>query len=280
MTLEEFYRKGKEQLHDLYEEQEGVAILKLLASYVLHLEDAQLLLATKKELLPEQEEVLEASLEEVVKGVPVQYVLGGTTFYGLDLYVEPGVLIPRQETEELVDWILKEEAEAKQILDVGVGSGCITIALGRNLKNAHLTAIDVSFKALDLARENCDLYDLRPTFLSGDILKWQDYGLGQYDVIVSNPPYIREFEKKVMHRNVLEHEPETALFVPDNNPLLFYEAIAELGQVHLNEGGSLYFEINEALGEETVALLEHKAYRNVELRQDLNGKNRMVRAQK
>lgn len=264
----------------LYEEQESQAILKGMAAYLLQLDSSQLLLAKEQTIETEHMQILEDCLQQVAAGMPVQYVLGETHFHGWDLYVESGVLIPRQETEELVDWIVQQETHAQQILDVGVGSGCITVALGKALKNAQLTAFDISLKALDLARENCDRHGLRPTFLYGDILQWQKYGLDSYDVIVSNPPYVRESEKKQMHKNVLAHEPETALFVPDEKPLLFYESIADLGMQHLRKGGALYFEINEALGCQAANLVDQKGYTNIELRKDLNGKDRMLRAQK
>ncbi len=262
----------------MYDAQEAQAILRRMAAYLLPYSDAELLMKQNEELKPEAAEQLSRCVEQVATGMPLQYVLGETSFYGLDLYTDKGVLIPRPETEELVDWILKTEKSPQKILDIGVGSGCITVALGHNLKHAHLTAFDISLPALDLARENCDRYGLRPTFLYGDILQWQKYGLETYDVIVSNPPYVRELEKSLMHTNVLEHEPHEALFVSNENPLLFYEAIADLGQKHLSENGVLYFEINEYLGRETVQLLVTKGYKNIELRQDLNGKDRMVRA--
>lgn len=280
MTLQEFYDKAKLQLAKLYDEQERSAILKRLAAGLLPYTETQLLLADEIAIDSAQLERLEAALGLLERAEPIQYVLGTANFYGLDLYVEPGVLIPRQETEELVAWILEQEKQAKQILDIGVGSGCITAALGVNLKNTHLTAFDTSLKALDLARENCDRYGLRPTFLYGDVLQWQDYGLDTYDVIVSNPPYVLESEKLQMHQNVLNYEPEMALFVPDAQPLLFYESIAELGRKHLTESGVLYLEINESFGKETVDLLENKGYKNMQLRKDLNGKDRMIRAEK
>lgn len=280
MTLQEFYNKGKEQLAQLYELSEREAILKRLVSSLLGYTDAQLLLNHNETLQSEESSILEEHLKQVVAGIPVQYVLGQTHFYGLNFYIEPGVLIPRQETEELVDWILQKEQKVQQILDIGVGSGCITASLGKHLKDAHLTAFDISLEALDLARENCDRYGLRPTFLYGDILQWQKYGLDSYDVIVSNPPYVCESEKVQMHPNVLEHEPEIALFVPDENPLLFYETIADLGRKHLKDNGVLYFEINEKFGTEVQNLLEQRGYKNIMLRQDLNGKDRMLRAEK
>lgn len=280
MTLQEFYDKAKLQLAKLYDEQERSAILKRLAAGLLPYTETQLLLADEIAIDSAQLERLEAALDLLERAEPIQYVLGTANFYGLDLYVEPGVLIPRQETEELVAWILEQEKQVKQILDIGVGSGCITAALGVNLKNTHLTAFDTSLKALDLARENCDRYGLRPTFLYGDVLQWQDYGLDTYDVIVSNPPYVLESEKLQMHQNVLNYEPEMALFVPDVQPLLFYESIAELGRKHLTESGVLYLEINESFGKETVDLLENKGYKNIQLRKDLNGKDRMIRAEK
>lgn len=280
MKLVDFYKQGKERLQELYDERESLAILKRLASNVLQIEMSQLLPKQETNLSEEISQQLLYFLDALAKGTPLQYVLGEISFHGLDLYVESGVLIPRPETEELVNWILKYDKKAMQVLDIGVGSGAITAALGVNMPQAKFTAVDNSLEALDLARENCDKYQLCPTFLYGDVLQWQNLGLDTYDIIVSNPPYVREQEKKYMHENVLAHEPHNALFVPDDNPLLFYEAIANLGLQHLKNKGHLYFEINEYLGAEMINLLKSKGYTELTLRKDLNGKDRMLRAQK
>lgn len=280
MKLKEFYKIGNSVLHNLYEENEINSILKRLVGYVLQIEESQLLSKEDLKLKLEVEQQLNQALNILSQGVPIQYVLGETSFYGFDLYVQTGVLIPRQETEELVDWILKQDKDALDVLDIGVGSGAITLALGMNMPKANFTAIDNAFEALDIARENCDKYRLSPTFLYGDVLQWENLDLDCYDVIVSNPPYVRNQEKAQMHKNVLNYEPHKALFVPDDNPLLFYKEIANLGIKHLKKGGHLYFEINESMGEDMVVLLESKGYVSIELRKDINGKDRMIRAEK
>lgn len=280
MKLKIFFEQGREKLASLYTVNESRAILHRWVATLLRVEESALLMKQEEELeLPVQEELLRG-LDLLANGMPVQYLIGETPFYGLDLFIEQGVLIPRQETEELVEWILKEEDNVSQILEVGVGSGAITIALAQRFKNTLFTAIDNDLFALDLARENADKYRLRPTFLYGDVLQWQTLGLDTYDFIVSNPPYVMEKEKTVMHHNVLNYEPHNALFVPNDNPLIFYKAIADLGHKHLKNKGRLYFEINESLHDEMYAMLADKGYKDIEIRKDLNGKFRMVRAER
>lgn len=280
MKLKIFFEQGKEKLASLYTVNESRAILHRWVATLLRVEESALLMKQEEELeLSVQEELLRG-LDLLANGMPVQYLIGETPFYGLDLFIEQGVLIPRQETEELVEWILKEEDNVSQALEVGVGSGAITIALAQQFKNTLFTAIDNDLFALDLARENADKYRLRPTFLYGDVLQWQTLGLDTYDFIVSNPPYVMEKEKTAMHHNVLNYEPHNALFVPNDNPLIFYKAIADLGHKHLKNKGRLYFEINESLHDEMYAMLADKGYKDIEIRKDLNGKFRMVRAER
>lgn len=280
MKLKIFFEQGREKLASLYTVNESRAILHRWVATLLRVEESALLMKQEEELeLPVQEELLRG-LDLLANGMPVQYLIGETPFYGLDLFIEQGVLIPRQETEELVEWILKEEDNVSQALEVGVGSGAITIALAQRFKNTLFTAIDNDLFALDLARENADKYRLRPTFLYGDVLQWQTLGLDTYDFIVSNPPYVMEKEKTAMHHNVLNYEPHNALFVPNDNPLIFYKAIADLGHKHLKNKGRLYFEINESLHDEMYAMLADKGYKDIEIRKDLNGKFRMVRAER
>lgn len=280
MKLKIFFEQGKEKLASLYTVNESRAILHRWVATLLRVEESALLMKQEEELeLSVQEELLRG-LDLLANGMPVQYLIGETPFYGLDLFIEQGVLIPRQETEELVEWILKEEDNVSQALEVGVGSGAITIALAQRFKNTLFTAIDNDLFALDLARENADKYRLRPTFLYGDVLQWQTLGLDTYDFIVSNPPYVMEKEKTAMHHNVLNYEPHNALFVPNDNPLIFYKAIADLGHKHLKNKGRLYFEINESLHDEMYAMLADKGYKDIEIRKDLNGKFRMVRAER
>jgi len=211
------------------------------------------------------------------KNEPIQYILGETEFFGLKLVVNPSVLIPRQETEELVDLILGKTVDRKcSVLDIGTGSGCIALALKSRLKNAIVFGTDFSENALNLARFNAEKNHLVVGFFQSDILKWEDYNWKNFDVIVSNPPYVLESEKRQMRSNVLDYEPESALFVPDSNALLFYRRITEFAVKYLNEGGSLFFEINENMGDAMVDLLSDSGLKDIELRMDINGKKRMI----
>ena len=244
-------------------------------------------------------------LEQLQKEIPIQYLLGKTSFYGLDFEVNENVLIPRPETEELVEWIIQsqkvevrsgklemgsgklgEEQSAKlereqqirkiNILDIGTGSGCIAIALAKNLPNAEVFAVDVSEKALATAQKNAIINEVNVTLLKKNILETDDLEQ-QFDLIVSNPPYVRELEKKEIKKNVLDYEPHLALFVADNDALVFYRKIAELAQKNLSPKGQLFFEINQYLGKEMMELLEKMNFQNIELRQDIYGNDRMIR---
>jgi release factor glutamine methyltransferase len=207
--------------------------------------------------------------------------LGETEFFGLRLKVAPGVLIPRPETEELVQWIIDLVKPADpSILDIGTGSGCIALALKNELKNAQVSAVDFAEHALEIARKNVRMNQLEVEFIKADILNWQNYNWELFDVIVSNPPYVREQEKKAMQPNVLKFEPEKALFVSDDKPLVFYREIARFAQKYLKDEGELFFEINENLGEETVELLQGENFSDVELKKDLHGKMRMLKCRK
>jgi len=210
---------------------------------------------------------------------PIQYILGETHFFGLPLKVTPAVLIPRPETEELVDLILKENAGNNcRVLDIGTGSGCIALALKSRLKNAVISGVDISATALEIARSNSEMNGLEVGFFNADILNWQLYEWPLFDVIVSNPPYVTESEKKLMHKNVLDFEPSGALFVNDSDPLLFYRHIAQFALEKLNVNGMLYFEINENFGPETEKLLVGLGFESIEVVADIQGKNRFVRA--
>ncbi|MEO8796210.1 MAG: peptide chain release factor N(5)-glutamine methyltransferase, partial [Daejeonella sp.] len=225
-------------------------------------------------------------LDELKTGKPLQYILGETEFYDLPFKVNPSVLIPRPETEELVDWIIKDLLSRKQtkpeILDIGTGSGCIPIALKKNIPEAKVSAIDISGAALETAIKNSVLNKVEVKFHLHDILNTESgfFNDSEFDIVVSNPPYVTLSEKNLMHQNVLEHEPHLALFVDDNDPLIFYKAITKFASAHLKKDGVLYLEINENLGGETVSLLKGFGFKNVELRKDLPGKDRMIRAEK
>jgi len=231
-------------------------------------------------------------LEQLKKEIPVQYLLGKTSFYGLEFEVNENVLIPRPETEELVEWIIQsqklsfdsaqDDSGKIKILDIGTGSGCIAISLAKNLANAQIFAIDVSEKALATAQKNAEINEVNVTFISKNILEVVTLsaveGLEQqFDVIVSNPPYVRELEKQEIKKNVLDNEPHLALFVDDNDALIFYRKIAKLAQKNLSPNGQLFFEINQYLGKEMIDLLEKMGFKNVELRKDIYGNDRMIR---
>ena len=220
-------------------------------------------------------------LEQLKQEIPIQYLLGKTSFYGLDFEVNPAVLIPRPETEELVDWIISsnlkiEKFKDLKILDIGTGSGCIAISLAKNIPNAQVYAIDVSEKALATANKNAENNSVNVTFINQNILETEDL-LQQFDIIVSNPPYVRNLEKEEIKKNVLDNEPHLALFVEDNDALIFYKKIAEMAQKNLSENGHLYFEINQYLGAEMIDLLEKMNFKNIELRKDIYGNDRMIK---
>ena len=273
------------------EEGEARAIALLLMEKVCGMSVAEALMASADWGLRTQgdearkRERLLAMVERVAAGEPVQYVLEEAEFCGLRLHVGQGVLIPRKETEELVEWIVAEwqRGEMEQegsgrVLDVGTGSGCIAIALAARLKGAEVEAWDVSEKALEIAQGNAERCGVEVHFRQVDVLKDGVADEAKYRVIVSNPPYICEAEAQEMEANVLEHEPHLALFVPDDDPLLFYRKIAEIGWQMLEDNGLIFFEINRRFGEEMVELLRGLGYRDVELRQDMFGNDRMVKA--
>lgn len=224
------------------------------------------------------------ALELLKQQKPIQYILGETEFYGLPFKVNENTLIPRPETEELVDWIITEAGNLKpdiKILDIGTGSGCIAISLAKNLPNAKVFALDVSYAALKIAKQNAAMNNVDIQFIEDSILSITHTdlvsGIHKFDIIVSNPPYVRHLEKELMQPNVLQNEPHLALFVENENPLQFYKAITNFSVNNLNKKGGVFFEINEYLGKEMVQLLKDSNFQNIELRQDLFKKNRMVK---
>lgn len=278
MTTEEIKAYFEEELKGLYSSAE----IKNFFFYVL----SDLLCVSKLAILSEPYKKIDEKIVQRVKAivlelkkmVPVQYVLGKADFYDMVLRVSPSVLIPRPETEELVDWIIKDYKDKKiSVLDVCTGSGCIALALKNNLPASRITAIDVSKEALEVAKKNALALGLEVEFLEADALTPEaKLNPADYDVIVSNPPYVLPSEKEHMQKNVLEYEPQQALFVPENDPLLFYKAIASF----VKKGGrniTLYFEINETKGRELIDLLSNMGYQEITLRKDINGKDRMIK---
>lgn len=240
-----------------------------------------------------REELLEVTQADEVyqkltllkEGVPIQQVLGEAWFYDLCLHITPDVLIPRPETEELVLWVverLKREQTGVKVLDIGTGSGCIPLLIKYLAPNSDVWAVDISEKALTVANNNAARLQLPIQFMQLDILNPADWKrlANDFDVIISNPPYIPQQEKASLSTQVLQYEPELALFVADDRPLLFYETIAQMAQQHLKKGGSLYFEIHEQYGKAAQTLLEAQGYHSVQLRQDMQGKDRMLYGKK
>ena len=253
---------------------------------VCKLERAKYLSVRQEEINSDDTEQLFKIHQKLIQGIPLQYILGETEFYDLIVKVNQSVLIPRPETEELVDWalitsrIINGETEILKLLDIGTGSGCIAISIKKYIPLADITAIDISEAALNIARQNADLNQIEINFIQDDIFKPTNLELinSKYDLILSNPPYVTEAEKDQMLDNVLNHEPHIALFVPDNDPLVFYRAIADFALNHLKINGFLFFELNEKFGKETINLLKEKGFKEIELRQDMGGKDRMIRA--
>ena len=286
MTFREAERIFIDSLISVYDKQEAISLAWLSISYAFKLERATYLNLKDTEIPVDKLELLFEILNELKTGKPLQYVIGETDFYGLNFIVNPSVLIPRPETEELVEWILsdlrisKRALEGTRIIDIGTGSGCIPITIKKNIPEAQLYAIDISQEALDISKKNAVLNQTKINFIQDDILKSSNTSLNKekFQIIVSNPPYVMEAEKKQMLPNVLDYEPHLALFVPNNDPLIFYKTIADFAIKHLDTNGLLYLEINENLGKETINILKEKGLKNIELRQDLRGKDRMIRS--
>ncbi|TAH20803.1 MAG: peptide chain release factor N(5)-glutamine methyltransferase [Cytophagales bacterium] len=278
MTSKDIFNKVKSSLANIYSTSEASNIALLLLEHTFQLKKQDIILQQASVLY--DYELVEDALARLQQHEPIQYILGEAHFFGLDFAVSPAVLIPRPETEELVRLIIdeNENREDLKILDIGTGSGCIAISLAKMLKKPAIFAIDISQDALQIARKNAKTNHTKVHFHQSDILEVPHDGT-VYDIIVSNPPYIALAEKAFMQANVLDFEPTQALFVPDDNSLLFYEKITLFAQNNLGEGGKLYFEINERFGNEVVDLLKTSAYfAEIQLVQDLQGKDRIVTA--
>lgn len=284
MKLKEIQEIFYKELVGIYAKEEINSMFFRLTEYFFNVDRLALAVQPNLIITKEQEGVIFNALTALIKEEPIQYIIGSTSFYQLTFKVTPDTLIPRPETEELVDWIVKDYTFHKDkidILDIGTGTGCIPISLAKKLPNANVSALDVSEQALKIAKENAVNNAVEIDFKLGDILNTANnlsIFNSQFSVIVSNPPYVRELEKAEIKNNVLAFEPHLALFVPDDDALIFYERIADFALEKLFENGVLYFEINQYLGEETVAMLQKKGFKEIELRKDINGNNRMVKA--
>ncbi len=270
-----------EELKPLFGENEALQMLNILIEHFFSLSRIQQALVPNHRLTESEMLSLHNAVKELKKNKPVQYITGETEFYGLRFFVNPSVLIPRQETEELVDLIInKEKQDGLKVLDIGSGSGCIAVSLAKNLGQPEVIAFDISAPALAVAKKNAQINKVKVNFIEEDILSPLQITENQFDIIVSNPPYVCLSEKKLMQPNVIDFEPHLALFVEDTNPLEFYKAILDYALKNLKIGGRLYFEINEALGKDVSKLLEERNFEDVNIHADINGKDRMLSALK
>ena len=286
MNINKFRDYFNKTLKKLYPTSEIDTFLFLLLEEYLNFKRIDVVLKSNFEISPEDLTLLKSSTKLLEQEVPIQYILGKTEFYGFPFILNEHVLIPRPETEELVTSVLNKiskleplhpiEKEKKlKILDIGTGSGCIPISLKRSLPFAEITAIDIANEALIIAQKNASLNKVNINFIQQNILKTT--GLDDiYDIIISNPPYVRVSEKIEIKNNVLKNEPHLALFVEDNNPLIFYSKITELAKSHLTKNGTLFFEINQYLGKETVELIKLKGFNKIQLKKDIFGHDRII----
>ena len=295
MKLYEAERYIKDQVKNIYSEDESGNIASMLIEYITGMRKSERILHKEQDLNESQVQWIEEYITRLKEHEPPQYIINKAPFYGMELYVDKDVLIPRPETEELADWIIKDvkarglpvfdkkatDADATQqlkILDVGTGSGCIALALKKAMPRAEVWGCDISDKALNVARRNGSELDIRVDFQSVDYLdRAQQKHLPSVDILVSNPPYVPLKDKAEMQPNVVQYEPHTALFVDNNDPLLFYKAIADFGKHRLHANGTIYMEIHENLGNDVKTLFEREGYK-VEVRKDMQGKERMVKA--
>jgi release factor glutamine methyltransferase len=283
MTIHLAYKQLLAQLYEVYDNREAANIADMVIEHVTAQRKIDRIIYKDLPVNVEQQEQLKKITIDLLLSKPIQYVLGEAWFMGMKLSVNENVLIPRPETEELVEWIIddikKFGNEDISLLDIGTGSGCIPIAIRKKLPTAAVSAIDVSHDALQVAILNSIQQNALVDFLQLDFLDENEWHkLGKYHLIVSNPPYIKISEEKSMDQNVLKFEPHLALFVPDEDALLFYKAIAKFSLTHLKPGGRVYVEINEALGKEVVRLFKENGFREVILKKDLQEKERMVKA--
>lgn len=269
----------KQALGTHFEPEEIRSLTHLILKEVCNLEPHQILLHKDKDLSEATRKQIEGIVDRLCAHEPIQYILGTASFYGYTFKVTSAVLIPRPETEELVDLIIHEEqTEGLHLLDIGTGSGCIAISLAKQLKRPVTSALDISAEAIKVAKNNAEGNQAEVRFIQHDILNSEGFKIDKQDVIVSNPPYVMNQEKEAMKQNVLAYEPHDALFVSDEDPLLFYREIAAFGIRNLKNGGRLYFEINSSLGKETKELVSRMGYRDCILIKDLSQRDRIIKA--
>ncbi len=273
---------AKTELAHFYDEREIQSFFYLLCEHYLGMDKTAFILNPEYALSESELLKFNFAIKDLKTEKPIQYILGKTEFFGFDFKVNEHTLIPRPETEELVQWVIEKEKSRSslRILDIGTGSGCIAISLAKKIPQAYVTGIDISSEALEIARFNSEHLEASVAFDAVDILNPPESYNAKFDVIISNPPYVLETEKALMKKNVLSYEPNQALFVPDSDPLLFYRKIVEFAEENLLSGGRIYFEINEQMGAEINALLFHFNYNPIELRKDLFERPRMIFATK
>ena len=280
MLIELAYQQLLRKLETLYDKREATSIANWVIEHITGLKRMDRIIQKELLLSAEQVDKLTVIANRLLNSEPIQYVLGEAWFAGYKFYVDPSVLIPRPETEELVEWILADDArnDYRTFLDIGTGTGCIPIAIKLKKPQAFVLGFDISADALAIANKNAIDLNAAANFMQVDILdetRWQNFPL--FNCIISNPPYIKESEQSDMSKHVKDFEPSIALFVPDEDPLIFYRKMAVFGITHLEKNGSIYFEINQALGNEVIGLLQQYGY-NTELKKDLNGNDRMIKA--
>lgn len=293
MILKEYKLRFGKALSSIYDKEEIESFFYIITEFLHQKKRIDLALEPNFSMTENEVEKWNSIIAELKQEKPIQYILGETEFYGLRFLVNENTLIPRQETEELVELILNENSKKKipnsKVLDIGTGSGCIAISLAKHLLEAEVYALDVSEKALVVAKQNAELNKVEINFINKSILEVEDLIFPTtnnqqpttfFDIIVSNPPYVRILEKEEIKKNVLEYEPHLALFVEDDDALLFYRKIASLAQKHLSENGKLYFEINQYLGNETVDLLQRLNFKNIHLIKDVYGNDRIISCKK
>jgi len=278
MYISEGYHYLRNTLTALYDQREAAGIADMVVEKITGLKRIDRIMNKTYELNTAQIHLLHKYADDLLRHQPVQYVLKEAWFYGMPLYVDNRVLIPRPETEELVEWIINERTTKRTILDIGTGSGCIAIALKKNMPAADIWAMDNSKAALEVAQKNAKDQHVNISFLRADILQEMPDRLPLFDIIVSNPPYIPASEEEEMRKNVTQYEPHTALFVPNNDPLVFYNAIGAFASGRLNVGGVVYAEIHEAMGEPVKKVFNKHGLPDIVIRKDLQGKDRMIRA--